>query len=108
MLGEEQWLFYRDRAEIRVVELSSASLLEREIADEWVTDEGSIRDDGPHILDEPVVASMHLHRDDEREMLCAMDDRHVKCLFSVGREGASFATTYAWPGSHIPAWLEAL
>jgi hypothetical protein len=119
MLGEEQWLFYRDKAEIRAVLLSRATELEREIADEWIADEGKIRaddewiaegkirDDGPHVLDEPVVVSMHLHRDEEREMLCAMDDRHGRCLFSVGCEGASFAVTCAWPGSHMPAWLEA-
>lgn len=65
-----------------------------------------IRDDGPQILDEPIVVSMHLNRDKEREMLCAMDDRHGKCLFSVGREGSSFAAAYV-PGGDMPAWLEA-
>jgi hypothetical protein len=111
ILGEETWLFYSDsfKAEIRAVDLRNASALERNVVDEWIADEGRIRDsapDGPYILDEPVVASMHLHRDEEREMLCAMDDRHGRCLFTVGREGASFAATYAWPGRHLPAWLE--
>ena len=106
MLGEEQWLFYRDKAEIRAVSLAGATELERTIADEWIADERRIHDDGPQILDEPIVVSMHLRRDEEREMLCAMDDRHGKCLFSVGREGASFAATYV-PGGDMPAWLEA-
>jgi hypothetical protein len=107
MLGEERWLFYRNKAEIRAVELLAATALEREIADEWIADEDKIRDNGPCILDEPIVASVRLHRDAEREMLYAMDDRHGKCLFSVGREGTSFAATYVWPGGHLPAWLEA-
>ena len=107
MLGDDQWLFYGDKEEIRLVRLADATALEREIAEEWVTDEGRIRDEGPCIFDEPVVASMHMHRDEEREVLCAMDDRHGKWLFSVGREGASFATSYAWPSCDPPTWFEA-